>query len=669
MKNIIANWGLYPSVECDSFKPNNYEEVKKLINDNKQLIARGNGRCYGDASISNKIISSLALNRIIEFNEFTGVISCQSGVLLSTILEYVVPKGYFLPVTPGTKFITVGGAFASDIHGKNHHVDGVFSDHVLEVKIINETGDIITAKPEEELFNQTAGGMGLSGFILEVQFKLKRIETSFIKQTAIRAKNLTEIFSFFEKYNNYTYSVAWIDCFARGKDIGRSVLLLGEHAKFSDLINNKEPLKIHKKPFLNIPFFFPSWILNPLSIKIFNKLFYYKPSSKIDNLITHYDPYFYPLDKINNWNRIYGQSGFIQYQFVIPKKYSYDGVRKILEILSNNNLGSFLAVLKLFGKSHENRFLEFPIEGYTLALDIKISKNLLNILDRLDEIVTSYGGKIYLTKDARMSKMNYDLQYPNQIPKSNKFVSHQSVRLSQNNHPTFLIIGGNSDIAKATALKFINKYPTGKLLMAVRNIELMQNWIRDNNLTENSKIIYYDVSVSSATDFVKQLTEKPTWIMYAAGVLYSNEECLQDIQKWNEAACVNFTGAVSVLNELINDNNPYLERIIGMSSIAALRGRKSNYIYGSTKAGFHQYLFGLRQELKHRNIRVQAITPGVVKTKMTLHLKMSKLSVNSKVVATSIINENSSFEVYPNFKWKIISLLVKYSPEFIINKI
>ncbi len=669
MKNIIANWGLYPSVECDSFTPNDYEEAKKLINDNQQVIARGNGRCYGDASISNKIISSLALNKIIEFNEFTGVISCQSGVLLSTILEYVVPKGYFLPVTPGTKFITVGGAFASDIHGKNHHIDGVFSDHVIEVKIINETGDIITAKPEEELFNQTAGGMGLSGFILEVQFKLKKIETSFIKQTAIRAKNLTEIFSFFEKYNNYTYSVAWIDCFARGKDIGRSVLLLGEHAKFSEVINNKDPLIVHNKPFLNIPFFFPSWILNPLSIKIFNKLFYYKPSSKIDNLITHYDPYFYPLDKINNWNRIYGQNGFIQYQFVIPKENSYEAVRKILEILSNNKLGSFLAVLKLFGKSHENRFLEFPIEGYTLALDIKISKNLLNILDQLDEIVTSYGGKIYLTKDARMSKMNYDLQYPNQLPRSKKFVSHQSVRLSQINLPIFLIIGGNSDIAKATALKFINKYPTGKLLMAVRNIELMQNWITDNHLTDNSKIIYFDVSVSSATDFVKQLSEKPTWIMYAAGILYNNEECINDIQKWNNNVSVNYTGAVAVLNELINDNNPYLERIIGMSSIAALRGRKSNFIYGSAKAGFHQYLFGLRQNLKHRNIVVQAITPGVVNTKMTKDLVIPKIAVDSSVVAASIFSNFKSFEVYPNLKWRIISYVVKWSPEFIINKL
>ena len=669
MKSVIANWGLYPSVECDTFTSNDYEKLKKFIKENKQVIARGNGRCYGDASISNKIISSLALNRIIKFNEATGVISCQSGVLLSTILETVVPKGYFLPVTPGTKFITVGGAFASDIHGKNHHVDGVFSDHVLEVKIINETGDIITTKPEEELFKQTAGGMGLTGYILEVQFKLKRIETSFIKQTAIRAKNLTEIFSFFEKYNNYTYSVAWIDCFAKGKDIGRSVLLLGEHAKSTEVINSKEPLKVHKKPFLNIPFFFPSWILNPLSIKIFNKLFYYKPSSKIDNLITHYDPYFYPLDKINNWNRIYGRSGFIQYQFVIPKENSYDGVRNILEILSKNNLGSFLAVLKLFGKSHENRFLEFPIEGYTLALDIKLSKNLFSILDRLDEIVTSYGGKIYLTKDARMSKMNYDLQYPNQIPKSNKFVSHQSVRLSQSNHPTFLIIGANSDIAKATALKFINKYPTGKLLMAVRNIELMKNWIRDNHLSDNSKVIYFDVSISSSIDFVKQLSEKPTWIMYAAGILYNNEECINDVQKWNNNVSVNYTGAVAVLNELINDNNPNLERIIGMSSIAALRGRKSNFIYGSAKAGFHQYLFGLRQNLKHRNIVVQAITPGVVNTKMTKELVTPKIAVDSSVVATSIFNNFKSFEVYPNLKWRLISYIVKWSPEFIINKL
>ena len=205
--------------------------------------------------------------------------------------------------------------------------------------------------------------------------------------------------------------------------------------------------------------------------------------------------------------------------------------------------------------------------------------------------------------------------------------------------------------------------------MAVRNIELMKNWIRDNHLTDNSKVIYYDVCVSSAIDFVKQLPEKPMWIMYAAGILYNNEECINDVQKWNNNASVNYTGAVAVLNELINDNNPHLERIIGLSSIAALRARKSNFIYGSVKAGFHQYLFGLRQNLKHRNIVVQAITPGVVNTKMTAHLKRSKISVESKDIALSIMSNTKKFEVFPDFKWKIIAMIVKWGPEFLIEKL
>jgi FAD/FMN-containing dehydrogenase/short-subunit dehydrogenase len=670
MRQKVTNWGLYPQIISNNFTPTTYEEVCEIIREQPCLIARGNGRCYGDASLSNTIISTLGLDKILEFDEKKGTLRCQAGVLLSTILDFVVPKGYFLPVTPGTKFITIGGAFSSDIHGKNHHIDGVFSDHCHYIKLANQEGQILTLSPTDDLFYKTAGGLGLTGVILEIEFSLKKIESSYIKQTSIRANNLTEIFNLFEKHKDKTYSVAWIDCLARNENVGRSVLILGEHAKQSEVKNTKELLKLHSHPFLNVPLFFPGWVLNSMFIRIFNFLYFNKPSSQTIDAIAHYDPFFYPLDKINNWNKIYGKKGLVQYQFVIPKEKSFEGVSAILNILSKNKLGSFLAVLKLFGKSHDNRYLEFPIEGYTLALDIKIEDSIWQILDELDEIVTNLGGKIYMTKDARISKSIFEKQYPNRLAPNPKFISHQSIRLNQHMKEVFLIIGANSDIAKKTALLYLKKNSHAHLYLTVRDKKSITDFITENNIQDRCDIFTYDVTdIHSAKAFVENLPAKPKWIMYSAGVLYTNEECMSSTEKWNNNLQVNFNGPVAILNELVQNNNPYLERIIGMSSIAALRGRKSNFVYGAAKSGFHQYLFGLRQSLKDRGIVVQAITPGVVDTKMTANLAKPTITVSPDLVAQGIMENQKQFEVYPNFIWKIIALIVKWSPEFVVSKL
>jgi NADP-dependent 3-hydroxy acid dehydrogenase YdfG len=338
--------------------------------------------------------------------------------------------------------------------------------------------------------------------------------------------------------------------------------------------------------------------------------------------------------------------------------------------LAENNLGSFLAVLKLFGKSHENRYLEFPIEGFTLAVDIKIDDALWDVLDKLDVIVTELGGKIYLTKDARMLNDSFEKQYPQQIPVAKKFQSDQIIRLKNMYKDSFLIIGANSDIAKATAIKYINEHRNGHLILAGRNTESLKQFVKDHNVEAKSTVLFFDVTdLHSAKGFIEKLPCKPKWIMYAAGVLYNNEECIADIEKNKENIYVNYLAAVNIINALTNDHNPNLERIIGISSIAGLRGRKSNYLYGSAKSGFHQYLFGLRQDLKDRGILVQAITPGVVDTKMTTHINKPGIAVKPEIVANSIMKKNTSFEIYPNLTWYIISKIAKYAPEFIINKL
>ena len=663
----IANWGLFPFRACSVNSPVSYEEIKNMIAANDYLIARGNGRCYGDASLSKNVVSTLQLNKIIDFNESEGTIHCQSGVLLSTILTLIVPKGFFIPVSPGTKFITVGGAFASDIHGKNHHIDGVFSDHVTMIKLMNKEGEIVDLFPEDELFAQTAGGMGLTGIILEVVFSLKKIESAYIKQTAIRAKNLQEVFQLFEENKHYPYSVAWIDCLAKNNEIGKSVLLLGEHATKEEA----NSLKLHSKVKWNIPFYFPTWVLNFLFVKLFNAVYYHKPSSNQQNQLVHYDDYFYPLDKVGNWNKIYGRNGFIQYQCVLPEEHSYKGLQQILEILSQNKLGSFLAVLKKFGESKENRFLHFPLNGYTLALDIKVSKKIWPILDELDHVVTALGGKIYLTKDARLKMENYQIQYPNRLETSNKFMSYQSERLMTKNENVFLILGANSDIAKAIIQECLIHYPNTFFVLASKNIAGLENLVKELNIANQAAITYFDATdVDAHANFAKQLAYQPKWILYAAGILVENEKAMASTPYWLESAMVNYMGAVSIINELVKANYSNLEKIIGVSSIAGLRGRKSNFMYGASKAGFHAYLFGLRQQLKEKGIVVQAITPGFVDTKMTQHLILPNNAVKPAVIAKALFQSNkNAFEIYPNLYWKLIGNLVKILPEFVISKL
>ena len=412
-KKRLANWGNYPVVETEEKSFSFTEQLTDALAPANGVIARGNGRCYGDASLAPNTISTLKYNKILSFDADKGIFECQSGITLDQVLEVIVPKGWFLPVTPGTKFITVGGAVASDVHGKNHHVDGAFSAHVLEMDVIIGTGETITCSPAlySDLFWATCGGMGLTGIITRVVFDLKKIETAYIKQKQVKAKNLSELLQLFETYQHYTYSVAWIDCLKKGADFGRSILILGEHARIEDLPEDKKkaPLQLPKKWQIAFPFNLPSFALNQFTVRAFNFLYYGKNFKKEINNVVSYEPFFYPLDAILHWNRGYGKKGFVQYQFVLPLE-SKEGLILILKKISEAGLGSFLTVLKVFGK--QNDLISFPIEGYTLALDFPVRHGLFKFLDELDEIVLQYNGRLYLSKDARMKPEIFWHSYP-----------------------------------------------------------------------------------------------------------------------------------------------------------------------------------------------------------------------------------------------------------------
>ena len=432
-KQTVTNWGNFPVVEKEMKSEDSSAKIQEYIRNNHDIIARGNGRCYGDAALSENIFSTKRLNKFISFDRLNGIIECESGVLLSDVLEVIVPQGYFLFVTPGTKFITVGGAIASDVHGKNHHAEGCFSEYVIEFSLMNEKGEILTCSKTEnaDKFWSTIGGMGLTGIILSAKFKLKNIESSYIRQESIKAENLDEIFKLFDESESWTYNVAWIDCLQKDKNLGRSIMMRGEHAFKHELPKKLQdnPLLVKKNTSPSIPFYFPNFVLNNLTVKLFNFLYYSKQIKKEVKNFVHYESFFYPLDIVNDWNRIYGKSGFIQYQMVIPKERGKEGMKRILETIAKSGNGSFLAVLKLFGKDNPEAYNSFPMEGYTLALDFKVNKKLKKLVAQLDNIVEEFGGRIYLTKDSmsKSSLTNYlqNVQNP-------KFISMQQKRIQNN---------------------------------------------------------------------------------------------------------------------------------------------------------------------------------------------------------------------------------------------
>ena len=403
----LSGWGRYPIVES---QPLLYKScaglIKSITNITELCIPYGNGRSYGDAALASLHIPMRRLNRLLAFNESTGLLTCESGVLLAEVIEIFLPKGWFLKVTPGTKKITVGGALASDVHGKNHHIEGCFSECVQEFTLLLPDGKVKTCSPTKniDLFHATCGGMGLTGVITQISFYLKPVKSKWINQTSIKTKNLKATFEAFEKNANSPYSVAWIDCLSKGNRLGRSIVMLGEFSLDGDL--NYLPKKA-----INIPFNFPNLALNKFTVTLFNKLYYSKTSVGESTQKVGVDSFFYPLDAMNHWNRIYGKNGFVQFQFILPKAVSYEALSQILEQISKEGTGSFLAVLKLYGKENDN-WLSFPMEGYSLALDFKMQPKLEQFIDELSQVVAQYKGRIYLAKDALLKRDIFEQGYP-----------------------------------------------------------------------------------------------------------------------------------------------------------------------------------------------------------------------------------------------------------------
>jgi FAD/FMN-containing dehydrogenase len=415
----LAGWGNYPRLEVEAARFRDDADAVAAVAARKSLIARGNGRAYGDAALNPRgTVSSLRHDRIFAFEPATGRLTCEAGTMLADILRAFVPRGWFVPVTPGTKFVTVGGMIAADVHGKNHHVAGSIGRHVESMRLLCGDGAIRDCGRDNDpdLFRATLGGMGLTGIILDATIRLVPVETAWIRQETRACRNLDEVLAASEETKGFTYSAAWIDCLERGASRGRSLLYLGQHAEPGDLPARARtaPLNWAKRTDLRVPFFLPGATLNGITVKLFNVAYFRTGARRAGTARIDAERFFYPLDAVRDWNRIYGRRGFVQYQCVLPKAASREGLTLLLDRIANAGEGSFLAVLKLMGPADtDGGLLSFPMEGYTLALDFPARPRVFELLNTLDSIVADHGGRLYLAKDARMSADMMRRTYPN----------------------------------------------------------------------------------------------------------------------------------------------------------------------------------------------------------------------------------------------------------------
>jgi FAD/FMN-containing dehydrogenase len=410
MKDNLQSWGGVPA-EPQVAKEITWRHLPLPETEGRFVLPRGLGRSYGDTCLNtgHLLLSTAAMDRFILLDEAKGTVRCEAGMSLDVLLQTIVPRGWFLPVLPGTRFVTVGGALAHDIHGKNHHRHGTFGCHVTKFELLRSDGSRLVCSSEENagFFRATIGGMGLTGLVTWVEFRLLRITSSLIESEVTKFRSLDEFFQINADANRtWDYTVAWVDFTSGGANLGRGHYIAGRHAQTG-------PLEIHKPTKLSLPVSLPDWVLGSTSVKAFNTLYYHRQRPPVMQRSLPYAPFFFPLDALNHWNRMYGKRGFFQYQCVLPSGDDTRPAREIVRRIVQSGQGSFLAVIKTFGDVPSPGLLSFPRAGLTIALDFpNRGASTLQLFDELDAIVAGEGGCVYPAKDARMSPAHFQSFFP-----------------------------------------------------------------------------------------------------------------------------------------------------------------------------------------------------------------------------------------------------------------
>ena len=408
----FESWGRYPKYQAHVVPMHWQQEFPANIADlNNGILPVGMGRSYGDSCLleNGNLVVTTAMDRLISFDPNTGILTAEAGITLAQILDFAVPRGFFLPVTPGTKYVTLGGAIANDIHGKNHHVGGTFGNHITQFELVRSDGSKRLCSPTEnpDWYAATIGGLGLTGLITWASLRMKPIVSRGIDYEGIQYHGVDEFLSLAEQYKHVEYTVSWIDCASTGKNFARGVYMLGDHGKVpSELVPSPEPKLV-------FPFDAPGFALNHLSVSLFNTAFFHKQMKAHVKTVQDYEPFFYPLDKVLHWNRMYGKSGLLQFQYAIPWEHGREGTIAILKEVAKSGLASFLAVLKVFGDVPSPGLLSFPQPGITLALDFPIKEGkTFPLFERLADMTREFGGRLYPAKDAATSAFQFQYFYP-----------------------------------------------------------------------------------------------------------------------------------------------------------------------------------------------------------------------------------------------------------------
>jgi FAD/FMN-containing dehydrogenase len=409
---VFESWGRYPQYDAELVPLSWTSDFPLSHPPATKMLPVGAGRSYGDSCLleGGTLLGARGLDRLLHFDPTTGVLRCEAGATLAEILDFAVPRGFFLPVTPGTKYVTVGGAIANDIHGKNHHVAGTFGGHVLRFELVRSDGTRILCSPREnrEWFQSTIGGMGLTGLITWAEVRLRPIVSRKINYRGDKFVGFDEFLALSREAANVEYTVAWIDCVSTGKNFARGIFMQGTHSETPD-----DSLKPSKEPKLVFPFELPEFALSKPTMAAFNTAYYNKQLSKQVTTTVDYEPFFYPLDAVLHWNKMYGKSGLLQFQCALPWETDNSGLTSIMKAITAAGLASFLAVLKVFGDVPSPGMLTFPMPGLTLALDFPIRTNVsFDLLQRLAEITLEHGGRMYPAKDARMTAHQFQTFYP-----------------------------------------------------------------------------------------------------------------------------------------------------------------------------------------------------------------------------------------------------------------
>lgn len=408
----FESWGRYPEYNAevrDLHWQTDFPRVAEGVHHG--VLPVGMGRSYGDVCLLNEgtLLRTTSMDRLLAFDAATGLLTAEAGVTLAQILDFAVPRGFFLPVTPGTKYVTLGGAIANDIHGKNHEMAASFGNHVPQFELVRSDGAHMLCTPTEnpDFYAATIGGMGLTGVITWAQLRLKPIVSRMIDYEGIQFHGMDEFLALKEQYKHVEYTVSWLDCVSTGKNFMRGIFMAGDHSA--------EPAerKPSPKPKLFFPFEAPGWVLNKASISLFNTAFFHKQTKVHVKTQQDYEPFFYPLDSVLHWNRMYGKRGFLQFQYALPWETAQEGTIAILREITNSGLASFLAVLKTFGDLPSLGMMSFPMPGIMFALDFPIKPNVtFPLMQRLGDMTRDLGGRLYSAKDACMTADQFKAFYP-----------------------------------------------------------------------------------------------------------------------------------------------------------------------------------------------------------------------------------------------------------------